>query len=133
MNNWPEQTIEKLEKNVWGSPPYSSHLVTRTYALRKVPLSEFTTEDLRIMIGQQMSLLLLIPMALDVLAKDLFAAGDFFEGDLLKNVLLVDTGFWNEHKKHWQRLYKLIDGRRSEIAEQKSEISRFDNCKHKPD
>ena len=86
-NNWRQKTLENLEKDFWGKPDFDSHLVTRCYELRKLPLDNFTTEDLRIMIGQEIGLDYLIPLAIEVLTIDLFAEGDFFEGDLLKNVL----------------------------------------------
>lgn len=92
-NNWRQKTLENLEKDFWGKPDYDSHLVKRCHELRKLPLDNFITEELRIMIGQQISLDYLIPLALEVLTIDLFAEGDFFEGDLLKNVLAIKTGF----------------------------------------
>ena len=62
-NNWRQKTLENLEKDFWGKPDYDSHLVTRCHELTKLPLDNFTTEDLRIMIGQQISLDYLIPLA----------------------------------------------------------------------
>ena len=43
-----DNTLEQLDKEDWGKPPYDSHLVTTCYKLRKKPLRDFTTEDLRI-------------------------------------------------------------------------------------
>jgi hypothetical protein len=34
---------------------------------------------------------------LNVLRSDPLAAGDLYEGDLLYNVLRIDTRFWDEH------------------------------------
>lgn len=125
-NNWRQKTLENLEKDCWGKPDYDSHLVKRCHELRKLPLESFTTEDLRIMIGQQVSLDYLIPLALEVLTIDLFAEGDFFEGDLLKNVLSIDTGFWDTNKNYWTALNNLIKDRRSEIIAHKFETTKFD-------
>jgi hypothetical protein len=97
-NNWRQKTIENLEKEVWQHFDSDSYLIKRTKELRKVQLDTFTTEDLRIMIGQQIGLNYLIPLALETLTTDLFAEGDFFEGDLLKNVLAIRTEFWNNNK-----------------------------------
>src|SRR5690349_15443526 len=94
-NNWRQKTLENLEKDFWGEPTYDSHLVKRCHELRKIQLERFTTEDLRLMIGQQFSLDYLMPLALETLSANLFAEGDFFEGDLLKNVLSVNTEFWD--------------------------------------
>lgn len=98
--DWKQNTLENLEKDYWENPKYCSHLVKRCHELRKVPLGEFSTEDLRIMIGQGIGLTYLIPLALEVLTKDLFAEGDFFEGDLLKNVLRIDTVFWDMNENY---------------------------------
>ena len=130
-NNWRKKTLEFLEKDFWGKPNYNSHLVTRCHELRKIPLDSFTTEDLRIMIGQQIGLDYLIPLALEVLTINLFAEGDFFEGDLLKNVLAIETNFWNENKNYWAILNNLIKNRRSEIIAHKFDTSNFDKSIHK--
>ncbi len=57
------------------------------------------------MIGQQNSLPILMPMALDVLELvDPFAGGDMNHGSLLYNALNVDPQFWREHPRLWFRL-----------------------------
>ena len=61
------------------------------------------------MIGQQMSLPYLLPLALELLHVGPFTAGDFYEGDLLENVLRIEAPFWREH----QYLYRVA----AEIAE----------------
>ncbi len=125
-NNWRDKTLEYLEEDIWEETNYDSHLVKRCHELRKLPLNNFTTEDLRIMIGQQISLKYLIPLALEVLAIDIFAEGNFFEGDLLKNVLTIDTDFWNKNKNYWVALDNLIKDRRSEIIAHKIDTTKFD-------
>jgi hypothetical protein len=130
-NNWKQKTLENLEKDYWGNAENGSHLVKRCHELRKVPLENFTTEDLRIMIGQGIGLNYLIPLALEVLTKDLFAEGDFFEGDLLKNILKIDTVFWDMNTNYWLILNNLIKDRRNEIIVHKFETSNFDKSIHK--
>ena len=46
-------TLEELEGEVWGEPEFDSHLVSTCHQLRKRPIEDFTTEDLRIMIGKR--------------------------------------------------------------------------------
>ena len=88
------KSLQQLEGKDWGEPTYDSHLVTECHRLRRVPLREFTAENLRIMIGQQIGLPYLVPLALELLHDDPFAAGDFYEGDLLAAVLRADSRFW---------------------------------------
>lgn len=63
-------TLEALENDVWEPPEFASNLVTTLHRLRKKPLDQFTTEDLRIQIGQGLSLPYLMPLALDSLEID---------------------------------------------------------------
>jgi hypothetical protein len=88
------KTLQQLEGSDWGDPTYDSHLVTECHRLRRVPLREFTVEKLRIMIGQQIGLQYLIPVALELLRDDPFTAGDLYDGDLLAAVLRADSRFW---------------------------------------
>jgi leucyl aminopeptidase (aminopeptidase T) len=37
------------------------------------------------------------------------AAGDFYPGDLLKQVMEVDEGFWNKHRELRDRLVKALE------------------------
>ena len=127
--NWRNKTLENLEKKSWGPPNYDSYLVKRCHKLRTIPLNSFNTEDLRIMIGQNIGLDYLIPLALEVLSQDLFAEGDLFEGDLLNSVLGIETGFWDNNKPYWQTLNDLIKDRRDEIARYKFNTVNFDRCK----
>ena len=46
------------------------------------------------MIGQNIGLRYLIPMALDRLTRNLFVSGDFYRGDLLGVVLRAERAFW---------------------------------------
>lgn len=102
-------TLEILENDVWPGPEEGeSYLVKTCSALRKKPINEFTPEDLRIMIGQQLGLRFLIPMAIKLLKKDLMAKGDFFKGDLLQSVLHVESLFWENNRDYWKQIDRLI-------------------------
>jgi hypothetical protein len=126
-SNWQQKTLENLEKDFWGAPTFNSHLVTRCHELRKIPLEEFTTGDLRIMIGQQIGLPHLIPLAIEVLTVDLFVQGDYYPGDLLQFVLQVNPDFWRQNKAYWLQVNGLIQNRRQEIADLKLSTEKFDS------
>lgn len=132
-NNWRQKSLESLEKKTWPalSSDEGSYLIKTCNSLRKKQLQDFTTEDLRIMIGQEIGLYFLMPLAIETLTDNLFAEGDYYEGDLLKTVLEVDTKFWYDNKDYWQQLNELIKNRRQEIKEMKFDLSKFDNCKHR--
>src|SRR3954462_2045905 len=92
-----DQSLEELEHADWGEPKYDSYLVTTIHRLRRVPLRQFSVEDLRIMIGQNIGLQYLVPLAIEHLRRDPLAQGDFYPGDLLKMVLTADAMFWQNH------------------------------------
>jgi hypothetical protein len=102
------KSLQDLEQDNWGEPTYQSHLVTTVHMLRRKPLAEFTVEDLRIMIGQGIGLLFLIPLALERLEEDPLAAGDFYRGDLLRAVFLADESYWATHPGSFQRFHNVI-------------------------
>jgi hypothetical protein len=91
------KTLQELDGEDWGEPTLDSHLMTECTRLRRVPLCEFTTENLRIMIGQQIGLEFLIPLAIQRLREDPFAEGGFYPGDLLQDVVRADSRFLVSH------------------------------------
>lgn len=126
-NNWRQKSIENLEKQNFGNPSEApTNMIKRCLELCKVPLDKFTVEDLRLMIGQGFSLRHLIPLAIEHLKTDIFVEGDLFPGDLLKNVLLVDTKFWTDHKQLWREINELIKNRRDGLASNKFSTILFD-------
>ncbi|HVU70252.1 MAG TPA: contact-dependent growth inhibition system immunity protein, partial [Ktedonobacteraceae bacterium] len=103
------QSLQELEMQDWGEAPFPSYLVRTCHALRRKPLRDFTVEDLRIMIGQNISLDYLIPLALEHLQQDPLVAGDFFPGDLLANVLKVKADFWHVHPHLRQVVQEIVE------------------------
>ena len=84
------KTLEQIENDDWGEPEFDSHLVKTCHRLRRKPLEEFTTEDFRIMIGQNISLEHLVPRAIEKLREEPLAEGDYYGGDLLSAVIKCD-------------------------------------------
>jgi hypothetical protein len=107
-----DKTLEELDGEVWGEPEFNSYLVTNCHRLRRIPLRNFTVEDLRLMIGQGFSLEYLVPLAIEHLEENPLAEGDFYPGDLLKNVLGVSREFWM-HRPELHRRIKAIAERAS--------------------
>jgi hypothetical protein len=107
------KSLQELEGKDWGEAKYDSHLVTTIHRLRRVPLSEFSVEDLRIVIGQNISLSYLVPIAIDRVRDNELVAGDFYRGDLLVSLLRADAAFWREHPK-WRA--DLLNTAKSTVA-----------------
>jgi hypothetical protein len=104
-------TLEQIENHFWGEPEYDSYLVTTVHRLRKKPIADFDIEDLRIMIGQDVGLPVLIPMAIAKLHENIFAEGHYYPGDLLMNVLASKKEFWMENRGLWSEVIELVDSR----------------------
>jgi hypothetical protein len=104
-------TIEEIGGVQWPDPGSdATTLVRRCLALRRKPLSEFTTEDLRIMLGQQIAVPILLPMAVTVLADNPLAEGDYYPGDLLYTVVRLPEQQWHGAEPHRQRLVEVLRG-----------------------
>lgn len=119
------KSLEQLENDKWAKPDYDSYLVNTVHRLRQKPLKDFSVEDLRIMIGQQIGLEYLIPLAIKVLEDNPYAEGDYYPGDLLKNVLAVNPRFWNDHPrflKEMERVISLTQTLLSQIDQQTRQV-----------
>jgi hypothetical protein len=103
-----KKTLTELEGNDWGEPEFHSSLVIRCHKLRKKPLKEFTVNDLRLLIGQNISLEYLIPIALEYLKEDLLVEGIYYPGDLLSNVLKIKHDFWLENEELKRKMDQLL-------------------------
>jgi hypothetical protein len=118
-NNWKNKSLESLEKHIWSdlNSDKQSYLIITCNKLRKKPLIEFTVEDMRIMIGQDIGLKFLIPLAIDKLREDILAEGDCYKGDLLKNVLRSDKKYWINEKENWEQITKLFNLNKQPLKE----------------
>ena len=112
-----KRTLDTVDPPAWGpAPPDATLLIKRCHQLRTKPLRDFTVEDLRIMIGQQVALNRLVPIALDRLQPDPLVEGDDYPGDLLASVLRVDAAFWARFPDLEVELRKLTKDLRERIA-----------------
>ncbi|MGW2639442.1 contact-dependent growth inhibition system immunity protein [Streptomyces sp. NPDC001348] len=100
-----EKSIEDLEEVRWPPPPGdSTSLVRGVHELRKRPVKDLSAEDLRRLIGQDIGLRWLLPVALDFLretAPDEAATG-WYDDDLLSAVLTRKEPVWRSSAE-WAR------------------------------
>jgi len=117
----PGKTLDQLECVVWGEPTHDSHLVTTCHRLRTKPIDEFGVEDLRIMIGQQISLPHLVPLAVAALERDPLAEGDDYPGDLLANV--IGAREWLQANPEWlARVIRVTERALRKLQDQDREL-----------
>jgi hypothetical protein len=97
-------TLEQLEDCRWGNPPAdATRLIETVYRLRHKPVGTMDIEDLRVILLQQESLDVLVPIALNHLEQSPLAEGDFYPGDLLTAVLKVPQTYWQRHPDQRRR------------------------------
>ncbi|QIY76495.1 contact-dependent growth inhibition system immunity protein [Streptomyces sp. RLB1-33] len=76
-----DRCLEELERDCWPVPPAdATRLVATAHALRRRPIGELTAEDMRLLIGQDIALPYLLPLALKVLRDNPMAEGDMLRG-----------------------------------------------------
>lgn len=97
MTDERTKTLTELEGENWGPPIHQSSLVETVHRLRQTPIGDFTIEDLRITIGQQVGTPWLVPIAIEHLVVDPLCEGDLYPGDLLNSVLRVDLSYWSRN------------------------------------
>ena len=118
-------TLDTVDPPAWGpAPPDATFLVKRCHELRTKPLRDLTVDDLRIMIGQQIALKRLVPLALDRLRVDPLVEGDFYAGDLLANVLRAEASVWEWSPDLTVETYRVAEtlGERLDLDRQLREL-----------
>jgi hypothetical protein len=102
------RSLNELEGGYWPEPDDTdTRLVEEIHRLRSVPIGQMTTEDLRLLLGQQIGTEWLMPLALERLERDPLAEGDFYPGDLLMGVLRTQEGYWPTHPEPSQALKRV--------------------------
>jgi len=107
------RSIEELENDYWKEASFPSHLVEKCFKYRKVPVSELSVEQLRLLIGQQIGLPYIVPKTIAVLQSDILAEGDYYLGDLLNSLLVLSEevwGLWPDEK------FKFVELLRENVA-----------------
>ena len=102
------KSLQELEGCDWGEPTYHSYLVTTIHRLRRLPLKDFSAEDLRLGIGQNVGLPFLMPLAVEWLEREPLAEGDYYPGDLLTAVLRIEGAFWPDHPDLLRRVREVL-------------------------
>ena len=103
------RSLDQIE-GAASSPLPKTPIGQRCAALRGTPIGAHSAGDLGALIGQRMSLDLIVPRALDLLSKHPLVAGDDYPGDLLGTVLRLDGAFWLAHPRWHARAAALADG-----------------------
>lgn len=102
------RSIEQLENDYWTDVVFPSGLVEKCFSYRKVPVSELTIEQLRLLIGQRIGLPYIIPKAVSELQTDVLAEGDYYPGDLLNSLLGLSEDDWKQIPNEKNKVIELL-------------------------
>lgn len=102
-------TLEQIEDRYWDNPPAdATRLIKTAYELRHKPVGTMDPEDFRLLLLQQESIDILVPIALNHLEQHPLAEGDFYPGDLLAAVLKIPQAYWQRHPDQRSRASAVI-------------------------
>lgn len=115
-HNWRYKSIENLEKDYWGDVPQDqTGIIQRVYRLRKLPLDEFTIDDIRFLIIQHTGFPYILVLAIEFLKDNLYAEGNYYEGDLLSAVIAIKPDYWMPYQELWTEINHLINPKLNEL------------------
>jgi len=103
-----------------------SRLSETARSIYQKPLKEFSIEDLRFLISQELGLEVLVPIAADLLQENLLLEGDYYPGDLLSVVMQVPSSFWKEHQELYWRVSEIVAGLPSAMHQLEGVIAKFE-------
>jgi hypothetical protein len=104
------KSVADLEAQSWPAPPAgASPLVIRVHEARKKPLSRLSASDLRVLIGQDVGLAFVMPLALDVLEREPLIETDHYKGDLLAVVLQASPLFFEQNREMRLRVERILE------------------------
>ena len=126
-------SLEQIEDNAWGDPPPgATRLVRRAHDLRRKPIATLTTEDLRLLIGQQIGVDVLVRCALALLGDNPLAEGDFYPGDLLVAVMKLPPEYWAAHPGQAMALRKIAQNAGHEDSSLHGAVEEFLSMTEQP-
>lgn len=124
----PKLSLEQIEGDVWAQPSSEATQLIRTvHRLRSKPVGSLEAEDLRIMIGQNVGVDTLVPLALTRLRQKPLLEGDFYPGDVLAAVLRIDNSYWQAHPAYLQKVNEIISSIDNPGPPLDEEVKRFRN------
>ncbi len=106
-----ERSISQLLGNWKGEVPQkstSSSIQLRTYELYHKRIAQYSVDDIRFMLIQEIGSDFLVAKALAHLEDDILVEASYYEGDLLSSLLKLNSDFWKGNEEHYKRLKKVI-------------------------
>ncbi|THV40801.1 contact-dependent growth inhibition system immunity protein [Glycomyces buryatensis] len=104
------ESLEQLENDRWPRPSAdATRLIRHCHAARAKPASQLSTEELRLLIGQRISLAWTVPFALHDLQRTPMVEGDLYPGDLLAACLSLPDEYFAAHPEVRRQLAEIVE------------------------
>ncbi len=118
------ETLNRLENDDWGEPPADAPpSMKRCFGLRNKNLRDMDVEDIRLLIGQDIGLSYLMPIAVKLLKGDPLIHGQHYPGDLLVSVLRADRAYFRSNPDTEQAIMEIVS---KELAKRMEELDHVD-------
>jgi len=101
------KSLQELDNKNLPISNFESHLVDECIRLYKLPLSNLSIENLRLLIGQNIGLKFLVPIALSELESNPLSEGDLYAGDLLESLIKLPSSFWQQFPDYNNRIVEI--------------------------
>lgn len=121
------KSLEQLENDYWEDIAFPTGLVERCYRYRRIPIGNLTPGQIRTLISQQIGLKFLMPLALEMLRKDVLIDAELYEGDLLEAVVRVGQSFREQYPAIRSEVFQLIEAKKQLLALDQSEDGKYFN------
>ncbi|WP_371623192.1 contact-dependent growth inhibition system immunity protein [Streptomyces sp. NBC_01116] len=113
MNHEIDETksLEQLEGIQWPAPPAdATGLVKAAHDLRKLPVGRLDAHELSRLIGQDIGVPWLLPLALDLLHRTASdqSLGGFYDDDLLTAALTRKSHVWKSNPRWVTKMKEII-------------------------
>ena len=104
------KSLQELENDDWGEPDDApTGLIKRCLSLRRVPLGELSAEDCRLLLGQKISPLFVVPIALHFLDDFPVIESEPVPTALLETLLKLPSEFWERHQDWWIEACAIVE------------------------
>lgn len=116
-----ESTMERIMGPWKGEVPTWDRIGMRYYHLYHVPIKDFTASDIAFLIRQSAIIEYVMPVAIEILKVKPFIGVEFYEGDLLSNVLTsIDdiynaADYWASHGAEKETVIKIFEENRERL------------------
>lgn len=113
-----EKTPTEITGVVIGKYEFETSLIENARKFSNMPLKSIPDEGLRLLLGQNLYLEVVVPATICFLSVKPFAGGDFEDGALIRTLFLrVDKDFWKTHPKLLTSALEALRGGRKKLSD----------------